>query len=72
LAFLLIYAILYVPIKRGCFGQRRGKSFFNNLRFVMEILSPSTEKYDHTGKKDLYCCQEIDEYWIVGWQKRQV
>lgn len=38
----------------------------------MEILSPSTEKYDHTGKKDLYCCQEIDEYWIVGWQKRQV
>ncbi len=22
--------------------------------------------------KGLYCCQEIDEYWIVDWQKKQV
>lgn len=54
------------------FRQRRGNSFFNNPRFVMEVLSPSTEKYDRTEKKDLYRSQEIDEYWIVDWQKKQI
>ncbi|MCI8748127.1 MAG: hypothetical protein HFH67_09705 [Lachnospiraceae bacterium] len=24
------------------------------------------------GDKGLYRCQEIDEYWIVDWQKKQV
>lgn len=44
------------------FRQRRGNAFFNNPRFVMEVLSPSTEKYDRGEKRDLYCQQEIDEY----------
>ena len=38
----------------------------------MEVLSPSTEKYDRTEKMELYKQQEIDEYWIVDWRKRQV
>ena len=38
----------------------------------MEVLSPSTEKYDREEKKELYRQQEIDEYWIVDWRKRQV
>lgn len=54
------------------FRQRRGNSFFNNPRFVMEVLSPSTEKYDRGEKMKLYCQQEIDEYWIVDWRKRQI
>lgn len=54
------------------FRQRRGNSFFNNPRFVMEVLSPSTEKYDRGEKMELYRQQEIDEYWIVDWRKRQV
>lgn len=54
------------------FHQRRGNSFFNNPRFVMEVLSPSTEKYDRGEKMELYCSQEIDEYWIVDWRKRQI
>lgn len=41
-------------------------------RFVMEVLSPSTEKYDRGEKKELYRQQEIDEYWIVDWQKKKV
>lgn len=41
-------------------------------RFVMEVLSPSTEKYDRTEKKELYRQQEVDEYWIVDWKKKQV
>lgn len=54
------------------FRQRRGNSFFNNPRFVMEVLSPSTEKYDRGEKMELYRQQEIDEYWIVDWENKKV
>ena len=51
---------------------RRGNSFINAPRFVMEVLSPSTEKYDRIEKMELYREQEIDEYWIVDINKKQV
>lgn len=51
---------------------KKGNSFFDIPRFVMEVISPSTEKYDRTDKMRLYEQQEIDEYWIVDWRKRQV
>lgn len=38
----------------------------------MEVLSPSTENYDRGEKMDLYRQQEIEEYWIVDWRKRQI
>ena len=52
--------------------SKRGNSFVNAPRFVMEVLSPSTEKYDRTEKMEIYRQQEIDEYWIVDINKRQV
>lgn len=52
--------------------SRRGSTFFDAPRFVMEVLSDSTEKYDRGEKKELYRQQEIDEYWIVDWHKKQV
>ena len=51
---------------------RKGNVFLDIPRFVMEVLSPSTEKYDRTEKKELYREQEIDEYWIVDWQKKEI
>lgn len=51
---------------------KKGNSFFDIPRFVMEVISPSTEKYDRTDKMRLYEQQEIDEYWVVDWRKRQV
>jgi len=51
---------------------KKGNTFFDIPRFIMEVVSPSTEKYDRTEKKELYRQQEIDEYWIVDWRKRQV
>lgn len=48
---------------------RKGNVFLDIPRFVMEVLSPSTEKYDRGEKKELYRQQEIDEYWIVDWKK---
>ncbi len=51
---------------------RRGSSFINAPQFVMEVVSPSTEKYDRGEKKDLYREQEINEYWIVDWKQKLV
>ena len=51
---------------------KRGNSFINAPRFVMEVLSDSTEKFDRNEKMELYRQQEIDEYWIVDWRKKQV
>ena len=51
---------------------KRGNSFINAPQFVLEVLSPSTEKYDRTGKKDIYCNEEITEYWIIDQKKRVI
>lgn len=52
--------------------SRRGSSFIEAPRFVMEVLSESTENYDRGEKKELYRQQEIDEYWIVDWREKRV
>lgn len=52
--------------------SRRGNSFINAPQFVLEVISPSSEKYDREVKKEIYREQEIAEYWIVDWQKKQV
>lgn len=52
--------------------SRRGHSFIDAPRFVMEVLSPSTEKYDRGEKKELYRQQEIDEYWMVDLNEKKV
>lgn len=52
--------------------SRKGNSFINAPQFIMEVISPSTEKYDKEEKKGIYCEQEINEYWIVDWRKKQV
>ena len=41
--------------------SRRGNTFTDAPRFVMEVL-----------KMQLYCEQEIEEYWIVDWRKKTV
>lgn len=51
---------------------KRGNYFINAPRFVMEVLSDSTEKYDRTIKKEIYQNQDIDEYWIVDWKRKKV
>ncbi len=52
--------------------MQKGKHFFDIPRFVMEVVSQSTERYDRNEKMELYKQQEVDEYWIVDWRKRQV
>ena len=38
----------------------------------MEVISPTTESYDRGEKMELYRQQEIEEYWIADWRKKQV
>lgn len=52
--------------------RRRGSNFVGIPRFVMEVLSPSTESYDRGEKMELYRQQEIEEYWIVDWREKRV
>ena len=52
--------------------SRRGNMFLDSPRFVLEVLSPTTEKYDRSEKMELYRQQEVEEYWIVDWRKKEV
>ncbi len=52
--------------------SRKGNSFINAPQFVLEVLSPSTAKYDRTEKKDIYRTEEVPEYWIIDIRKRSV
>ena len=47
-------------------------SFTGIPRFVMEVLSDATEKYDRGGKMETYCKVGVSEYWIVDWRKKSV
>src|SRR5258708_7936976 len=39
---------------------------------VVEILSPSTARFDRTKKQDLYAFSGVKEYWLVDQQRRQI
>lgn len=52
--------------------DRKNVSFTGVPRFVMEVLSDATEKYDRSEKMDIYRKVGVSEYWIVDWRKKQV
>lgn len=52
--------------------SRKGNCFINAPQFVLEVLSPSTAKFDRTEKKDIYRSEEIPEYWIIDIRKRSI
>lgn len=52
--------------------DRKNISFTGIPRFVMEVLSDSTEKYDRGEKMQIYAKVGVAEYWIVDWRKKQV
>ena len=52
--------------------NRRTTTFMSVPRFIMEVLSDSTEKNDRGEKMELYKKVEVAEYWIVDWRKKKV
>jgi Uma2 family endonuclease len=39
---------------------------------VVEILSPSTARFDRTKKRNLYAFFGVKEYWLVDHERRQI
>ena len=52
--------------------NRRTTNFLGVPRFIMEVLSDSTEEYDRHGKMELYKKVEVAQYWLVDWRRKQV
>lgn len=52
--------------------DRKNVAFTGTPRFVMEVLSDSTEQYDRTEKMEIYRKAGVSEYWIVDWKKKKV
>ncbi len=52
--------------------DRKNVSFTGIPRFVMEVLSDSTELYDRNEKMQIYCTVGVCEYGIDDWRKKQV
>ena len=50
--------------------DRKNVSFTGIPRFVMEVLSNSTEEYDRGEKLQIYCKVGVSECWLVDWRKR--
>lgn len=44
---------------------KRGNSFFDIPRFVMEVLSDSTKAYDRGEKMEIYRKMEVDELFDI-------
>ena len=59
-------------IKDSLCRDRKNVSFTGIPRFVMEVLSDATEKYDRGEKMETYCKVGVSEYWIVDWRKKSV
>ena len=52
--------------------NRRTTTFMGVPRFIMEVLSDSTEKNDRGFKMELYKKVEVAEYWLVDWRKKKI
>lgn len=52
--------------------NRRSTTFLGVPKFIMEVLSDSTEKNDREAKMELYKAVEVAEYWLVDWRKKQI
>lgn len=52
--------------------NRRSTNFLGVPRFIMEVLSDTTEQYDRNEKMELYKKVEVAEYWIVDWRQKLV
>jgi Uma2 family endonuclease len=47
-------------------------SQITELLLVVEVISPSTARRDHTFKRDFYQSRRIPEYWIVDTTARHI
>ena len=53
-------------------GERRPRTFgeVGRLLLAVEVLSPSTARWDRVNKRSVYRQQNVPEYWIVDLEAR--
>lgn len=61
-----------IVIPDASIRDRKNVSFTGIPRFVMEVVSDATEKYDRGEKMDIYCKVGVSEYWIVDWRRKSI
>ena len=52
--------------------HKRKDGFYGAPDLVIEILSPSNEKYDLTDKKEIYERNGVKEYWVINPESKNV
>ena len=52
--------------------KRRGNAIYGAPDLIVEVLSPSTAKYDLSVKKDIYEQYGVREYWIIFPESRMI
>jgi Uma2 family endonuclease len=62
--------VLWVASQRSTIVEPSHLSGAPNL--LVEVLSPSSRRYDEHVKRELYERKGVDEYWIVDTQERSV
>lgn len=61
-----------VSIVCGKLHKKTNTKVRNIPQFVIEVLSPSTEKRDRTEKMNVYSLVGVSEYWLVNWRTQCV
>ena len=56
----------------GDIGRMPEWSDIHALLLAVEVLSPGSDGYDRTVKRDFYLTNHVDEYWIVDLEARAV
>ena len=53
-------------------NKRKGRAIYGAPDLVVEVLSPSTAKYDLSVKKDIYEQYGVKEYWMIYPESRMI
>lgn len=61
-----------ISIVCGRLRKCRNTAVSNIPQFVIEVLSPSTEKRDREDKMFSYSKAGVSEYWLIDWKKKKV
>ncbi|HXT16453.1 MAG TPA: Uma2 family endonuclease [Gemmatimonadaceae bacterium] len=49
---------------------RKPSDYIRHLRLAVEVLSPSSARYDRVKKRPVYQRNRVADYWIVdGWSR---
>ncbi len=68
----LVQPDLYLPRNRDDASRIRAWSDVVGLRLAVEVLSPSTARYDRVVKRAFYQRAGVEEYWIVDLDARLI